>query len=298
MANLKINPTEIGSLGPYKVIIGRTATGKQLILDRLWKPHTWVSGQTGSGKGGTIRVMQVHDVAVGNETIIVEPKPGEFGWTDGAATRVSEPQDVLDALAYVDHVLTERQAELGRTMNPETGTPGVDNFQSLPEPWHQIVVYIDEAPALFGDEALLDYNKEEIDLMARTVAKIVKRGRSAGVALVLVTQYPTKEGTFNQADVGVSIRANIPQRVHCDRVAQSLHAVFDSGKAIPQEVLAQLSAGLPGRIGYQFAVEGDGGAVKAGQVTWVTPSKAREFALGYDGPPVDQYRKLVKEFGP
>jgi len=292
----------VGEYGPDRIMVGYDHTGQEIIIDRTWRPNQKVSGEPGSGKGGLVRVELNHDVTVGNQIVVIQPKPGEFGWLEGAATLVSTSAGASRALSWGVKQMNDRQATLEATPNPSTGTVGIDKFDDLPEPWHRIVFYIDEAPAVLGEEAMLGLiedlerdgcPEEQIPKRAQqalqrrrtTVAAIVKRGRSVGVNLVLMTQYPTVGGTFGgNSTIGGGIFRALTQCCHFDRDTESLKAAFThAGKGTPK-VLRKIEDNRPGRMAYCYAQEQDGGSVRAGQVIWLTQEQARQSALAYEGP--------------
>jgi len=267
---MKYELADIGSLGPDRVLLG-AGQGGPTIWDRRHKAHCLVSGENGSGKGGTMRTMQCHDVTAGNTIVVLAPDPGEYGWLRDVATVATE-DDAPEALAAVVDEMDRRRDQLATFEH--NGITGADSWQALPDPPPWLAVYIDETPALLGDEAAITYGLKTVNEMTRLVASIVKRGRKVRVSLVLATQYPTLEGTFGRNPLGGSIRANLPARIHCDRDPESLHAAFRAGQRIPGDVLAHLDAGIPGRVAYSFLNPDDRGRVIAGQIMWVTPTDA------------------------
>ena len=281
----RIRLSQVGSQGNDRVILGVNLEGRPLVIDRTWRPMALVSGEPGSGKGGAVRVMQHHDFTVGNQVIILQPKPGEYGWTAGAASLVSTGQGFTRALRWIAKEMDRRQQVLATTPNPSTGTLGVDKFDDLPNPWPRIVAYMDEFPAIAGTEALVEVEREEVLQRSSYIAAIVKRGRSAGVNAIIITQRPTIAGTFGfNGEIGGGIFASTTQRLHFDREGESLKAAFNHCGPGSPAVLRAITENLPGRVAYAYAEQADGGKVMAGQVMWLTQQQARAAAENYSGP--------------
>ena len=289
MTTATIPLTDVGSQGNDRVILGVNLEGRPLVIDRTWRPMLLVSGESGSGKGGAVRVMQHHDFTVGNQVIILQPKAGEFGWTAGAASLVSTAEGFTKALRWVAKEMDRRQQVLATTPNKATGTLGIDKFDDLDEPWPRVIVYLDEFPGIAGTEALIDVTREEVLERSSYIAAIVKRGRSAGVNAVIITQRPTIAGTFGfNGEIGGGIFASTTQRLHFDRETESLKAAFNHCGPGSPAVLKAITENLPGRVAYAYAEASDGGKVMAGQVMWLTQQQARAAAANYTGPaPMD-----------
>jgi hypothetical protein len=180
--------------------------------------------------------------------------------------------------------MDRRQKEMGAYRNPDNDRLGVDKYEQLPDHDPDLVVYLDESPAVIGPEAFLDYDVDEIEHNMRSVAKIVKRGRSSRVRLVLITQRPTIAGTFGPTAIGGGIMNNIAQRIHCDRDHESLYAAFNHCSPITAMDLKRLEQGFEGRVAFAFCDRKDRGAVNVGQVLWVEPDQAAAIAASRTEP--------------
>lgn len=259
-------------------------------LDYVPACHLLIAGQTGSGKGGTLTTVLVHQLAAGNELIIIEPKPGEFGWVDGAAARVSTPDGMLRVLQYAEEERAKRMAMRERHIDPVTGIRGARTVFDLPNPPKRIVVVIDECPQVLSPAALIKFssnrNKGKLWLgdMTDYTSSLVATGRSEGIVVVVVAQNPTLEGMFGANQDAHPIRLNLPARIQCDRTPQSLRAMFESGYGIDDHTLDALADGDPGRVGFGKIQAKDRGTVRAGQVLWLEPHEVRPFAERYEGP--------------
>lgn len=279
---------DIGAQGPDLVYIGINERGQRTYHDRSYKPHLLISGETRGGKGGAFQLINAHDCVNGAENYIVAPDPGEYGWLDGAAI-IGDEDDAPAIIGTVYRKMNQRRRVLAKSPNPMTGTIGVANYRQLPELWRHIVLNVDEAPAVFGDEAALTYDPETLGRLRNQLASIAKRGAKVGVYVNLGSQYPTIEGTFGAGSFGGAIKSQLGARIHFDRNTESLHAVFRNGGAINRETMRFLENGPPhGRAAYSHLNGDERGQVSAVQVTWIEPENIRQFALKYPGPPPDE----------
>jgi len=284
--------TLVGHYGPDKILFGVNHRSAHLIYDRgnPVTPHLRISGSSGGGKGGAVRVFLCHELAVRNRVIIINPS-GEFGWCDGAVSTARTPEEILGALIWANQQMEQRWDEMLDAPHPTLGTKGVDTFLDLPEPPERISILIDEMPAVTGDEAdTVIVNGEEVDLARLAtplVAALAKRGRKTGINMVTVTQRPTIEGTFKQGKGGGAIVANFKAVLHFDRDSQSLSAAFGGSNRIPDQVLHMATANVPGRGIYAYLDPADGGRPGACQIWWITQEQARPFAerfVAQEGP--------------
>lgn len=275
----------VGIHGPDRPLLGINMYGAHLIHDRAnpAAPHIQISGSTGGGKGGTLKPLLCHDLQVGNTVVILQPKPGEFGWTEGAATLVTGLEQYDRAMTWGVKQMESRQTAMANWHNHRTNTRGVAHFTHMGQDLPRIVFYIDEVASVIGTEAALDKDEKKIvERVAKNVAKIARLGRSAGVHLIIVTQRPTLDGTF--AESGGVIQANLKGRIHFDRDAISLQHAFGNGSGITTSVLRQLEMGGPGRCIYSHLDPAQQGRPLAGQIWWLTDEQCRPFAERYDGP--------------
>ena len=152
-----------------------------------------------------------------------------------------------------------------------------------------MTVYVDEAPAVFGNEALseppIGFGKDTVLAMSSQFATVVKRGAKTGASVGLGTQYPTIGATFGNNPMGPGIHANINARCHFDGITESLVSAFDSGRVATQESIRLVRQGVPGRMLYTFLNDEDRGDVPAGQVVWLEDEQVRELALRKRGVP-------------
>jgi len=281
---------KVGSLGSDKALLGTNWLGKPFILDKSWRPHALISGATGTGKGVLVRNLQCHDLAVGTRIAVIQPKPGENGWLDGAATIATTPEQWCETFERFTTEQNHRQAICENYVDPATGIRGLDNINELP-PQERLPawrLYVDEVSGVLGKATLIRATNKaarddlirQMDYMASCVTEIVQRGRSTGIHLVLITQRPTVVANFADGSVGAAIFANMEQQAHGDAKGDSLDMAFDHcGRPDPEVVRLVKAAGKPGRMAYSFGCEADGPDVQVGQVVKISKEQARSFAI-------------------
>jgi hypothetical protein len=300
---LTLPMSAIGSLGPDRVIIGHDPNDEIVYVDREWRPGLQATGAPRSGKGGFLRNSLCHDLAVGNEVIVLEPKPGEFGWLDGpygpdghpvrrAAARAHTPEGMSSALDYAIDVFRDRQQVLESTIDPATGRRGVDNFRCMEHPFHHLVLYLDEMPAICGPEAKIMFSKAEVQRNTEKIAMLAKQGPYAGLFLIASSQYATVEGTYGNNELGAAISATLAARIHFDRDSESVKAALRGASRADDKVLTQLEMGYKGRAVFALCREQDGGAPGIVQITWIEPDEAMGFAVNFVGPEPQTFEKL------
>jgi hypothetical protein len=277
--------TLIGSYGPDRVLIGGRHGG-HLIYDRgnPATPHLRISGSSGGGKGGAARVFLCHEMIHRNRVIIINPS-GEFGWCQDAVSYARTPEEILAALTWGVNEMESRLDDCINAPHPTLGTRGVDTAAELPNPPERVTFLIDELPAVTGDEAPLVYHAGKAADLARLatplVAALAKRGRKTLMNLVTLNQRPTLEGTFKANMGGGAIVVNFKAVIHFDRDAMSLQHAYQGTAKIPQSVLDEATANVPGRGIYAYLDPADGGRPGACQILWVTQEQARPFAERY-----------------
>ncbi|MDF1514623.1 MAG: DNA translocase FtsK [Anaerolineae bacterium] len=192
-------------------VLGLTEKGVPL-LARLASPevgHILVAGTTGSGKSVLLRTLAASLVlthqARALRLVCIDPK----GWTFRSlvGTRhlqrkpVSEAREVIEVLRSLLRTMEirDRRAE---TAGSNTGNP-------------RIVVLVDELADLvmYGGHDVLDM-----------LARLVQRGREAGIHIVGATQYPSS------AILSAVVRANFPLRL-VGKTTSAQDARVASGRA-------------------------------------------------------------------
>ena len=270
--------TEIGRHGRDTALLGIKLGGGRLLWDRRQSAFLLISGEQGSGKSVAFRVLQCHDLAVGNIPIVLEIKPGDGAWLRGVVSRAITARGCLAALRWACDAMEARQLQC-----EAAGVPNIADVDP-DTPW--ITLYVDEAPGLWGDEAVLDLGKDGRDKAVTYTAKLLKRGRSARVTMAATTQDPTLYGTFGRHDVGGAIRRNFNARMHFDADSDSIRAAFDG--LITPATLRQLEVPHKGRCGALGLHPADGNRAVAAQIWHITHDLAAPFAANYRGPaPID-----------
>lgn len=185
---------------PFTIGLRADGTEKKLqMFVRGWGArNALIAGMKGSGKSGLLNliwtVMALCDDVVQwgvdlKGGVELGPWRGTFDWI------VTKRADAVKMLEAVEQ-LVERRSEI-------MAKRGWKNWQGSPEnPW--VLVSIDEAASLLGNAT-----QKELD----RISDIFRKGRAAGVALILATQYPTLEALGSS-----QIRQQIDQRF-CFRMA-------------------------------------------------------------------------------
>jgi len=174
---------------PVTATLGLGEDGVPLLL-RLPAPdvaHVLVAGTTGSGKTALLRTMALslalrHPRAGELALVLIDPKGRAFGGLSAlpqlARPVVVEVAEAIEALGSLVRLMERR-----------------DRLQESAPP---VVVFIDELTDLMmvgGAEA------------ERRLARLVQRGREAGIHVVAATQKPTA------AVIGSLVKANFPVRL-------------------------------------------------------------------------------------
>ena len=190
------------------MILGRTITGKPMIIDVAKMPHMLIAGTTGSGKSVCINTFictvlytrAPQDVRF----IMVDPKVVELSVYNGIphllTPVITDAKKVVRALAWLCDEMERRYKMLSRF-----GVRNIDGFNSkiisenIPaERMPYIVLIMDE----FAD--LMTTVGKDIE---NYVARLAAKARAAGIHLVLATQRPS-------ADVITgTIKNNFPARI-------------------------------------------------------------------------------------
>jgi hypothetical protein len=251
-----------------RIVIGQRHGGVQLALDVLRTPHILLAGATGSGKGGTIRVLLAGALEAGWQAVVIDPKEsGEYRWLSHLAVPVlSNITEQVEALEQLDAVRQRRQVAIKAA--------GADTWHQLPGEarvgWRPVLVVIDEAADLLvqvkgKSEPQREYAAQQQEA-ARLIAQLARKGRSAGFHVVVGIQRPD---TAQLGDGGGALRNNLTARL-------ALGALDGEGirmLGIPSsDPVALTLDGTPGRgicVGF-----GDDPRPSACQVAWLDQHQA------------------------
>jgi hypothetical protein len=251
-----------------RIVIGHRHGGKPLALDVLRTPHVLLAGATGSGKGGTIRSALAGALESGWQAIVVDPKEsGEYRWVEQLAVPVlTDLAEQVQALQRIDTARQDRQALIRGF--------GVDTWLQLPADaragWRPLLVVIDEAADLLVQvKGRGEAQREQAGLQqeaARLIAQLARKGRSAGVHLIVAIQRPD---TAQLGEQGGVLRNNLTARLALGTLDSE--GIRMLGIAAGDPVALTLD-GTPGRaicVGF-----GDDPRPSACQVAWLDQRQA------------------------
>lgn len=197
------------------VLIGKTVSGENVMVDLVKMPHCIIAGATGSGKSVCINtlIMSILMNARPDEIklLMIDPKKVELtGYTDlphMIAPVITEAHGAYAALSWLVKEMQNRYEilkHLGlrnigsfntRKINTELET---SLSLTVPEKMPLIVAIIDE----FADLMMASSSDLETP-----IARIAQMARAVGIHLVLATQRPSRE-----VITGL-IKANFPTRI-------------------------------------------------------------------------------------
>lgn len=252
-----------------RLVLGRRHGGELLVLDARTTTHVLLSGATGSGKGGAIRAAAAAALQGGWHLVVLDPKEaGEFTWLELLGVPVvTELRDQVETL--------ERLAAVRRARQALVRSHGADTWLDLPgdllQIWRPVLLIVDEAADLLaatkgkgGEDRLratLQHKAGEL------VSELARKGRSAGVHLLVAIQRPE---TAQLGDQGGSLRNNLTARL----ALGSLDADGLRMLGIPAtDPVALALDGTPGR-GICVGFAGDP-RPSVCQVAWLDQARAR-----------------------
>ena len=209
------------------MILGRTITGKPVVIDVAKMPHMLIAGTTGSGKSVCINTFictvlytrAPQDVRF----IMIDPKVVELSVYNGIphllTPVITEAKKVVRALAWLVDEMERRYQVLSHY-----GVRNIDGLnakirsENLPvERMPYIVLIMDE----FAD--LMTTVGKDIE---NYVARLAAKARAAGIHLVLATQRPSSDVITG------TIKNNFPARI-AFTVSSSMNSriILDEGGA-------------------------------------------------------------------
>lgn len=306
--------TQLGSHGIDRVLLGINDLGRPVIWHRDVTPHLRLSGDTGKGKTVAAHTVVAHGMAVGDIVVHLDPKPGGAGWLAPYGHLATTQAGHHDALAWAVAEMKARQALRSATVNAD-GSRGVADIHQLPRHLPRVTVVLEEMGAIVGEMATLpdedESEKEAIQRVGRNVTRLtllVTQGRSEGVHVIGMTQYPTIEASFTSGTkMGGAIAANFGARIHLDAHDVSLRATFNKGGGVPDQVVRAIRAGHRGRGAYLHLDPLDEERVRVVQVWDIARATLVDLAATTPRPPADAYQAYVppdtfdpvtEEYGP
>lgn len=251
-----------------RLVIGQRHGGSILALDVRRTPHVLLAGATGSGKGGAIRSAMAGALEAGWQVAVIDPKEsGEYHWVERLGVPVlSNIVEQVEALQAIDAVRQGRQTVIK--------TAGVDTWHQLAAEaragWWPVLVVIDEAADLLvavkgRGEPQREYAALQHEAAA-LIAQLARKGRSAGVHVIVAIQRPD---TAQLGDQGGALRNNLTARL----ALGTLDAEGIRMLGIPSgDPVAMTLDGTPGRgicVGF-----GDDPRPSACQVAWLDQQQA------------------------
>ena len=251
-----------------RIVLGHRHGGRPLALDARRTPHVLLAGATGSGKGGAVRAALAGALEAGWQAVVLDPKEsGEYRWLEQLAVPVlcsiGEHVCVLEAL---DRVRQRRQAEIKRY--------GVDSWRELPaearDGWRPILLVIDEAADLLVTvKGRAETQREHAALQQRAaslIAELARKGRSAGIHLILAIQRPD---TAQLGDHGGALRNNLTARLALGTLDAEGLRMLGIPAGDPVALTLDGTAGRGICIGF-----GDDPRPSACQVAWIEQTQA------------------------
>ena len=186
----------------YVLALGEDCAGRQVTWD-LRQGHAILAGMTGSGKSVALRCLLHQCRAWGAEPIIVDLKGG-VGFS-----RWSNKCRVVTSIEALLPVLDELSAEIAHReeMLSKHHYQDVDEYNQRPRAhrMNHIVLAVDEAAELFDKVGASKAQKAMVEQVERHIASIARKGRTAGVHLLLSTQRPDANTLPPQVKANVSM---------------------------------------------------------------------------------------------
>lgn len=179
----------LGTARGLSVAIGRDLDGKPAKIQFANISGCLLGGNPGTGKTGAATLIMAPLLASPLvDCVILDGKGGDWSWAEPAAKRYCDDENDDMVLGILRGLVREMRRRTG-AMKEETGRA---NFWETPvSATHRpIVLMVDECQAwLEGSErAKPGTPRAEILAMLTT---LVKKGRSAGIIVILATQRPT-----------------------------------------------------------------------------------------------------------
>lgn len=212
--------------------VGLYADGSPAVLSLRNQSGVVVGGVPGSGKTAGMTVVALALLRAGANLHIVDGKGGDdWSWCAPVATGYAR-----DDLNTVHSQVLSIQSEMQYRLASMRQTYGNSNYWNVPvdrRPPFEVLI-VDECQSFFDSKSVLGGKpaKEMAAEITAAVTDIVKKGRSAGYVVFVMTQKPTADS------IPTSLRDNCGLRV-CFRVA-----TVEAAKS----VLGELPDGSPSPV--------------------------------------------------
>lgn len=225
------------------VVIGERADGKPLSValrsENPPVPNALIGGAVGQGKSNLLAVL-IYAIAAKYppsevEMLLLDFKEGlefqRFTGKDGAhwlpnASVIALESDREFGVATLEHVERERQARSARFK--DVGVKDYDSYRAASHALPRLMLFVDEFHVLFeGDDELSS-------TAVRLLDTIVRRGRAAGIHIVLATQ--TLSGVRSLATKLDGIFSQVPLRIALRNTASEAQTIFAPGNKAPAQL--------------------------------------------------------------
>lgn len=189
-------------LEQYVLALGEDCAGRQVTWN-LRQGHAILAGMTGSGKSVALRCLLYQCLAWGVEPIIVDLK-GAVGFSRWAkkCRVITSVEDLLPVLEELSEEIAQREKQLS-----DNHYQDIDEYNKKPRAhrMNHIVLAVDEAAELFDKVGASKAQKTMVEQAERHIASIARKGRTAGVHLLLSTQRPDANTLPPQVKANVSM---------------------------------------------------------------------------------------------
>ena len=191
-------------LAPFVLALGVDCAMRQVTWD-LRQGHAILAGMTGSGKSVALPCLLYQCILWGAEPIIVDLKGGVgfSRWTKKCRV-ITCVEDLLPVLDELFAEMAHREDELRKRKLQD-----VDEYNARPKAhrFNHIVLAIDEAAELFDKVGADKAHKAMIEQAEQRITSIARKGRTAGIHLLLSTQRPDATTLPPQVKANISFSA-------------------------------------------------------------------------------------------
>lgn len=235
----KKKPKQTIALPPFdpangRLVVGRYADGTPATLTLKNQSGVVVGGVPGSGKTAGLVIISLALLRAGAHLYVVDGKGGDdWGWIEPAATDY-----VKDDLQEVHEKVLSINADMKARLASMRENYGNSNYWNVPpaqRPPLEVLI-VDECQTFFDAKSVIAPNVKDAKKLAgeitAAVTDIVKKGRSAGYLVFVMTQKPTADS------IPTALRDNCGLRV-CFRI---------STQEAAKSVLGELPDGSPSPV--------------------------------------------------
>ena len=198
-------------------IVGFSPAGS-LVMDTIKNcPHMLVSGTTGSGKSIFLHSLITSSICNHANVFLVDCKQVEFALYEGVAHVAYTVFGETSAAVFINHLISVMEKR-----NAAIKAAGLRDFESWqlqnPDERRNVLV-IDELSDLLCD-------KKAFNALMPRLLRLVQKGRSAGIHVILATQRP------DASVINGTIKANIPTRLAFHAITNTdSRVILDRGGA-------------------------------------------------------------------